>query len=79
MYKSAELKKGDVVGVVVDHIEDAIKFYINGDLIAVGHRKPSDLGDELYVFVNLYYAKQIMAQCKKYSLFDLKDSRDVKQ
>jgi hypothetical protein len=70
--KAATMKAGDIIGVVVDRTEDKFMFFINGVLVAIGEKKPSEFESVLYAFVNVFYAEQTIAICEKYSLRDLK-------
>jgi hypothetical protein len=66
--KSVQTTDGDVIGVVVDHSSDAFKFYLNGEQVGTGDKKPSDLNGPLYAFASIFYAKHSIGICEKYPL-----------
>jgi hypothetical protein len=59
------VRTGDIIGVVVDYVQDRILFYKNGKHIANGIKKPSDF-DELYAFVCTYHQHSALQICERY-------------
>jgi hypothetical protein len=53
-FKSCEAWTGDVIGVVLDFGRDTILFYVNGELVAKGLSKPSDL-TPVYVVAWIFF------------------------
>jgi hypothetical protein len=80
MFKLVNLVKGsrgaktdsrDILGVVVDRIEDKILFYLNGKCTAEGIKKPSEFKKELYALVTILYRDSSFRLIKKYEYRDL--------
>ncbi len=70
--ENEDCKRGDVIGVVVDFIQDQILFYLNGKLLAVNtdDRKPS-MFPAVYVICAMYYDKTGVAIVKKHDYQEL--------
>ncbi len=45
---------GDIIGVVVDNLNDRVLFYLNGKFMALGKEKPSTVRP-MYAMVNMYH------------------------
>ncbi len=68
--RNARTQTNDIVGVVVDRIQDRILFYLNRVLIGEGLRKPSQFGT-LYAFVSTYFASEIISLAEVYDMREL--------
>jgi hypothetical protein len=66
-----EAKNGDVVGVVVDTVQNEVFVYLNGKLLCQGIKKPKDFG-ELSILISLYYSGTEIRLCNKYPLESLR-------
>jgi hypothetical protein len=66
--KTASVENGDVL---VDWYSDQIRFYVNGDLAALGKKKPSSFRNLLYVFVAPFYNKSSIQLVQKYNVHNL--------
>ncbi|KAL0479258.1 hypothetical protein AKO1_008071 [Acrasis kona] len=64
--------KGDVVGVVVDFVKDAITFYKNGKRCSQGHNVPSKM-KRIWAVVFLYYSSDQISLVDEYALNELKN------
>jgi hypothetical protein len=67
---NADTRSGDVIGVAVDTIADQIQFYLNGNLIATGIKKPSDFS-KLHAFVSLFHHSTAVTLVEKYDYYQL--------
>jgi hypothetical protein len=71
---SCETASGDVLGVLVDRKNDKILFYKNGEQVAEGLKKPSDLKRPLYAFTTLFYSGSCLEIVEKFKFQNLKRS-----
>jgi hypothetical protein len=67
---NADTRSGDVIGVVVDTIADQIQFYLNGNLIATGIKKPSHFS-KFHAFVSLFHHSTAVTLVEKYDYYQL--------
>jgi hypothetical protein len=73
--RSARTKTGDIMGVVVDRIQDKIIFYLNGVYLGEGIKGPSNYGT-LYAYVNTYFETEVITLVEKHDFKQL-DNRKI--
>jgi hypothetical protein len=73
--RSARTKTGDIMGVVVDRIQDKILFYLNGIYLGEGINGPSNYGT-LYAYVSTYFETEVITLVEKYDYKQL-DNRKI--
>ncbi len=61
-------KQGDVIGIVIDKLADVFSFYCNGQLIANGVKKPSEM-EPMYLALWMHNDQSEVRIVDKYPLF----------
>jgi hypothetical protein len=69
--EDCSVRPNDVLGLVVDKVEETITFYKNGKTIARGTRKPSQM-EPMYLIMWLYYGNATVELCEQFPLDSLK-------
>ncbi len=68
---------GDVLTIVVDRVDDEIRFYRNMVYVGIGNRRPSQFR-ELYAFASLFYKDQAIVLCERYEYYQLTKIKPLK-